>query len=121
MRQLKITESSPATANREPIVSYNPSTGERIGAVNVATAEEVNAAANRVRAAQKLWAALGVGGRNRILRNYGQVILRRMDDIIDLTHREVGCPRVEAATTILPVEEAIKYYTRFAKKVSKGV
>ena len=121
MQQLKTPTTLPETAKRETIVSHNPSTGEPIGEVNVATPEEVRAAADRVRAAQKIWAALGVDGRNGILRDYGQVILRRMDDIIDLTHKEVGCPRVEAATTVLPVEEAIKYYTKFAKKVSKGI
>src|SRR5262249_31493332 len=117
MRQLK----TPESLKRETIVSHNPSTGEPIGEVNIATAEEVKTAADRVRAAQKSWAALGAEGRNRILRNYGQVILRRMDDIIALTYKEVGCPGVEAAVTVLPVQEAINYYTKFAKKVSKGI
>ena len=121
MQQRKTIEVINESAKAETIVSYNPSTGDAIGEVKVATLDDVKTAAARVRNAQKTWAALGVAGRNQVLRNYGQVILHRMDDIIDLTHKEVGSPRVEATLTVLPVLEAIKYYTKLARKVAGGV
>jgi acyl-CoA reductase-like NAD-dependent aldehyde dehydrogenase len=101
--------------------SFNPATGEKLGQVPLGTPAEVRAAAERARKAQAEWWAMGVAGRNRVLKRVQQVMLDRADEIARVVSAENGKPRCEAVTMILPVAEAINYYTKLAKKFERGV
>ena len=73
---------TPAAA--EEIAVENPATGEVIGSVPIISAEEVRAIAERGRAAQPAWEALGFEGRARILRRAQKWVL----DNRDRAHRD---------------------------------
>ncbi len=74
----------------------SPATGERLGAVEAATPDEVLAAAARAAAAQPLWAAVPAAARARYVRRAARLALDELDDLGLLLAREIGRPRTEA-------------------------
>jgi acyl-CoA reductase-like NAD-dependent aldehyde dehydrogenase len=80
----------------EPIESRSPATGEPLGSVPAATAEDLRAAAARGAEVQPLWAAVPAAARARYVRRTAQAILDDLDDLALLLARETGRPRTEA-------------------------
>ena len=88
--------------------SFNPATGERIGAVAVTASDEVDAVVRAVAKVQPFWAQLTLGDRARYLERAAQVVIDEADEIRDLIVREQGKPRNEAFTMeILPTIDAL--------------
>lgn len=110
-----------AKSSADMIESFNPATGEKLGEVPLSTAEDVLAAADRAREAQQKWQAMGAAARARILGRAKQVMLDRGHEIAGIISSENGKPRGEAMTMILPVCQAIDYYSKIAKRVEGGV
>ncbi len=75
----------------------SPATGERLGAVEQASAEDVLAAAARAAAAQRVWAAVPAPARARYVRRAARLMLDDLDELALLLARETGHPRTEAA------------------------
>jgi acyl-CoA reductase-like NAD-dependent aldehyde dehydrogenase len=75
----------------------SPATGERLGAVETATAASVRDAAARAAAVQPLWAAVPAAARARYVRRAARLMLDELDDLALLLAREAGRPRTEAA------------------------
>lgn len=80
----------------EPLESRSPATGEPLGSVPAATAEDVRAAAARGAEVQPLWAAVPAAARARYVRRTARAILDDLDDLALLLARETGRPRTEA-------------------------
>lgn len=78
--------------------SYNPSTGEALGAVPVHGPEDVAEAIARARKAQAAWGALEVAERCRQLRRFTDALYAASDRMLDVLALECGKPRVEAWT-----------------------
>jgi acyl-CoA reductase-like NAD-dependent aldehyde dehydrogenase len=76
--------------------SHSPATGERLGAVEAATAADVRALADRAGAAQALWANVPPAARARYLRRTARALLDDLDAMALLLARETGRPRTEA-------------------------
>ena len=74
----------------------SPATGERLGAVEAASRDEVLAAAARAAAAQPLWAAVPAAARARYVRRAARLALDELEDLGLLLAREAGRPRTEA-------------------------
>jgi acyl-CoA reductase-like NAD-dependent aldehyde dehydrogenase len=74
----------------------SPATGELLGTVPAATAEDVRAAAALAARVQPLWAAVPVASRARALRRAAQAVLDEVDALALLLARETGRPRTEA-------------------------
>ncbi len=88
--------------------SFNPATGEWIGAVAVTAPDEVDAVVRAVAKVQPFWAQLTLGDRARYLERAAQVVIDEADEIRDLIVREQGKPRTEAFTMeILPTIDAL--------------
>jgi len=88
--------------------SFNPATGERIGAVAVTAPDEVEAVVRAVAKVQPFWAQLTLGDRARYLKRAAQVVIDEADEIRDLIVREQGKPRNEAFTMeVLPTIDAL--------------
>jgi acyl-CoA reductase-like NAD-dependent aldehyde dehydrogenase len=88
--------------------SFNPATGDRIGAVAVTAPDEVDAVARAVGKVQPFWAQLTLADRARYLERAAQVVIDEADEIRDLIVREQGKPRNEAFTMeILPTIDAL--------------
>jgi acyl-CoA reductase-like NAD-dependent aldehyde dehydrogenase len=96
-----------ATAQLE---SFNPASGQLVGAVPVTAPDEVQSVVDAVAAVQPAWGALTLAERGRYLERAARVVLEEDDDIRDLIAREQGKPRAEAfAMEVLPTIDALKW------------
>jgi len=97
-------------AVRETLVSTNPATGEKLGELACATAEDVYEAVKRARQAQPAWAALPVRERVAGLRRFQRLLTKRRIEVAELISREAGKPTVEALNTeVLVVLDAAEF------------
>src|SRR5687767_10300096 len=78
--------------------SFNPATGERIGAVPTITPEQVQGIVDDVAEVQPFWAQLSLSERAAYMRRAAQVLLDHSDEIAELLTREQGKPRLESYT-----------------------
>jgi acyl-CoA reductase-like NAD-dependent aldehyde dehydrogenase len=98
--------------------SVNPATGERLGAVPVTSAEEVQAVVDAVAKVQPFWAQLTLLDRARYLERAAQVLIDEVDDIRDLIVREQGKPRNEALSMeLLPTIDTLRWIARAGPKL----
>jgi acyl-CoA reductase-like NAD-dependent aldehyde dehydrogenase len=77
-------------AAAQTISVENPATGAIVGEVPIRSAEEVRALAERGRAAQPAWEALGFEGRARVLRRAQKWVLDNQQKLIDTIVSETG-------------------------------
>ena len=105
--------------NREnETVSRNPATGEEIGRVPSATAEDVKAAVEKGRAAFQSWRKRSFAERRQYIMKAREVILAEMDEIARLISTESGKPVAEALSMeIAPVLDLMQYFARKAEKL----
>src|SRR4051794_37888383 len=97
----------PATGALE---SFNPATGESVGAVPTLTPDQVQAVVDDVAAVQPFWAQLPLSDRARYMRRTAQVILDSLDDITELLTREQGKPRNESyVMELIPTVDALHW------------
>jgi succinate-semialdehyde dehydrogenase/glutarate-semialdehyde dehydrogenase len=90
--------------------SFNPATGELVGAVPVTAPEDVQGVVDAVARLQPAWARLTLAQRGAHLERAAQVLLDECDDLRDLIAREQGKPRNEAfSMEILPTVDALKW------------
>lgn len=97
----------------------NPVTSEHIGKIPVQTAEEVRQAVNRARQAQPAWEALGVKGRAKLLRAWGDLLWSRQQELIAIIRRETGKPDGGALLEAIGTDNVINYYYHNAPKFLK--
>ncbi len=98
--------------------SFNPATGELLGAVPTTPRDEVAAVVNAVAQVQPFWAQLTLADRGRYLERAAQVLLDEADAIRDLLANEQGKPRNEAfAMEVLPTIDALHWIARHGQKL----
>jgi acyl-CoA reductase-like NAD-dependent aldehyde dehydrogenase len=102
----------------EQLESFNPATGERIGAVAITPPDQVAAVVDEVGKVQPIWAQLSLADRARYLERAAQVVIDEGDEIRDLLVREQGKPRNEAfAMEILPTIDALGWIAHAGKEI----
>lgn len=102
-------------AGRPVLLAVDPATGEALGEVPIASADQVKDAVRRARAAQHDWGARPVEERCKRLRPLLELMVDRRDALAALISREVGKPRYEALVTeVLPTLDLLDYYLRHA-------
>lgn len=107
--------------NDKEIVSRNPATGEEVGRVPLMSADEVRAAVERARDAQKSWAARGFSERGRIVLRARDVALEAMDEIANLITNETGKPVAEAISMeIVPTLDLMTYFARRTRRLLRA-
>jgi acyl-CoA reductase-like NAD-dependent aldehyde dehydrogenase len=90
--------------------SFNPATGERLGAVAITAPETVPSIVSEVAQVQPFWAQLTLADRARYLERAAQVVIDEADDLRDLIVREQGKPRNEAfAMEIFPTIDSLRW------------
>ena len=77
-------------AAADAITVENPATGEAIGTVPVLGAEQLHAMAQRARAAQPGWEAVGFAGRSRVLGRAQKWMFDNIDRVLDTVVSETG-------------------------------
>jgi succinate-semialdehyde dehydrogenase/glutarate-semialdehyde dehydrogenase len=103
------------------IISYDPATGEEVGRVPLASAEEVLAAVRRARQAQKSWASEGYGARRAIVLRARRIVLDELEEIALLVSRETGKPIAEAISMELaPTLDLMQFFARRTKQMLRA-
>ena len=78
--------------------SFNPATGELIGAVETLKPDQVQAVVDDVAEVQPFWAQLTLADRSRYLRRAADVLVEEVDEVAELLTREQGKPITESYT-----------------------
>src|SRR3954454_5505093 len=103
-------ESNGQTTPEAVLESFNPATGELVGAVPKLEPADVQGVVDDVAEVQPFWAQLPVSDRARYMRRAAQVILDNLDDLSELLSREQGKPRTEALTMeLLPTVDGLHW------------
>ena len=111
----RAVETATATSQLE---SFNPATGERLGAVLHTPPEAVQSVLDAVAKVQPFWAQLTLADRARYLERAAQVLIDEADDIRDLIVREQGKPRNEAfSMEVLPTIDALQWIARAGMEI----
>jgi len=101
--------SSGAAAAGE-LESFNPATGERLGAVPTLTPAQVQSVVDDVAEVQPFWAQLSLAERARYMKQTARVLVDHSDEIAELLTREQGKPRIEAYTMeVLPTIDLLHW------------
>lgn len=95
-------------------VNHTPLTGEKLADLPEATPEDVAAAYERARKAQKEWAATPVRRRAAVLLRFHDLLLARQAEILDLIQLETGKARLHAHEEVQLVAVTARHYGRKA-------
>jgi acyl-CoA reductase-like NAD-dependent aldehyde dehydrogenase len=102
--------SKPKAKAKAALESFNPATGELVGAVETVTPPKVQGIVDDVAEVQPFWAALTLEDRARYMRRASDVLLAELDEIAELLTNEQGKPRVESYTMeVLPTIDSLKW------------
>lgn len=96
--------------DRQEVVVNCPATGEIVGTVPVATTDEVEAVAARLRAAQPAWQEMGVGVRAGWLGKWRDWLLDHTDELLTLVQLEAGHSWGDTANEIMLGTQVINYW-----------
>ncbi len=90
--------------------SFNPATGELVGAVPTLTPGDVQAVVDDVAEVQPFWAQLPLSDRARYMRRTAQVVIDDLDSLATLMAREQGKPISECYTMeLLPTIDSLHW------------
>src|SRR5436190_484063 len=101
---------------REEATVEQPFTGAPLGAVPRCTPDDVGAAIERAREAQRAWGQTSFAERRRILLRFHDLVLDRQDEILDLLQLESGKARRHAFEEVLDVAIVARYYANTAER-----
>src|SRR6266536_1445228 len=100
------------------IVSNDPATGEEIGRAPLCSAEDVEQAVGRARAAQPAWASVSFQDRSRVILKARVLLLAERDEVARLVSRETGKPAAEALSMeIVPTLDAMHYFAHASENL----
>lgn len=90
--------------------SFNPATGEPLGAVETIEPARVEAIAREVAEVQPFWAELSLPDRARYMLRAADVLVRELDEVAELLTREQGKPIVESySMEVVPTIDALRW------------
>jgi acyl-CoA reductase-like NAD-dependent aldehyde dehydrogenase len=99
--------------------SLNPANGDVVGTHPVHTEEEVRAAVARARDAAAWWSGLSYGERGRHLSTWKGAMTRRLAQLADLMHQEMGKPHADAMLEAALAMDHVGWAAGHAGKVLK--
>jgi succinate-semialdehyde dehydrogenase/glutarate-semialdehyde dehydrogenase len=107
-----------ATTKPAQLESFNPATGERLGAVPVTDPAHVQRVVSEVAEVQPFWAQLRLEDRARYMRRAAQVIIDHLDELTTLLTNEQGKPRAESySMELVPTIDALHWIADHAPKL----
>ncbi|HEY2167611.1 MAG TPA: succinic semialdehyde dehydrogenase [Jatrophihabitantaceae bacterium] len=92
-----------------------PYTGETLAELPQCSAEDVQAAFDRARAAQRAWAARPVRERARVFLRMHDLLLARQAEVMDIIQAENGKARTDAFLEVADIANTARYYARAAR------
>ncbi|HEY0631717.1 MAG TPA: aldehyde dehydrogenase family protein [Thermoleophilaceae bacterium] len=107
-----------ASTQPSTLESFNPATGERLGAVPSTDPSDVQRVVDDVTEVQPFWAQLRLADRARYMRRTAQVIIDNLDELTTLLTREQGKPRAEAySMELVPTIDALHWIADHGPKI----
>jgi acyl-CoA reductase-like NAD-dependent aldehyde dehydrogenase len=101
--------------------SFNPATGERLGAVPVAAPHDVAAAVEQAAGVQRLWTTLRLPDRGRYMARAAQAVIDEFDELVDVIGAEQGRPRAEAEVMeLLAAVETLQWLAEHGPSILGG-
>src|SRR5581483_3852816 len=98
--------------------SFNPATGELVGAVETIEPAAVQGVAEDVAEVQPFWAQLSLADRGRYLRRAADVLVEELDEIAALLTREQGKPITESYTMeVVPTIDVLRWCAENAPRI----
>lgn len=108
------------SATENEIISYNPATGDEIGAAANASSEEVREAVKKSREAFQKWRKTSFGERAGFVMKARACVLDELEEIARLISEESGKPVAESLSMeISPVLDLMRYFAANAQKILK--
>jgi len=101
----------------EMLAVRNPISGEVLAELPIMSPDAVRAAAERARAAQPAWEALGVKGRVKVMRRFADLMWEERERIIEIIRSETGKPTGGAWGEVSALDNTMHYYSVKAPKV----
>ncbi len=101
----------------EKFDSLDPATGDVVATFPVHTAQDVNAAVEWARDAAAWWRELGHDGRRKRMRAWRTELVRRIDELAELMHRENGKPIGDAVGEVVLAVEHLSWAAANAARV----
>src|SRR3954466_8838432 len=101
---------------RETIEIERPATGQLLGTVPRCTADDVELAVQRARAAQEQWRETSFAERRRILLAFHDLVFDRREELLDLLQFGACKARRHAFEEVLDVAIVARYYARTAER-----
>lgn len=98
------------------LVSINPSTNAVLGEVEMSTKEEIDAKVKSARKAQQSWRELGIEGRNKILRNFYDLLEKNKQELAELQSTEMGMIISESVGDIEGSIDYLRWYSDHASE-----
>ena len=99
------------------VTTTAPYTGEPLAQLPSSTAQDVEAAFERARAAQVGWAATPISERKRIFLRFHDLVLERQEQGLDLMQAENGKTRRDAFLEIMDIAITARYYARSVERL----
>jgi len=104
------TREASSPGREQELVSHDPATGVRLGAVAATAPERVDEVVAAVAKVQPLWALLRVKDRARYMDRMAQAVIDDFDELRESIAREQGRPRAEvAALELLAAIDALRW------------
>ena len=95
---------------------HNPANGDVVGVYPVHSEADVRAAVERAREAAAWWSALPYRERAQYLTTWRAVVTRRMAQLADVVHKEMGKPHSDAMLEIVLAIDHLAWATKHARK-----
>lgn len=96
------------------LVSINPSNNEVLGEVEASTQAEIEGKVILARKAQQSWRDLGIEGRNKILRNFYDLLEKNKQVLAEMQSTEMGMTMSESVGDIEGSIEYLRWYSDHA-------
>lgn len=108
-----------SAAPNQFIEVHSPATLKKIGEVPINSPFEVRAFVARAREAFRVWSALELNQRAKVLLSARDLFLQHQEELIQLICHENGKPRLEALIEITYVCDVITFYAKQARRFLK--
>jgi aldehyde dehydrogenase (NAD+) len=112
-----MTPTEPQLAERQTFECRNPATGDVAGVYPVHTEDDVRGAVARAQRAAAWWSALSYDERGEVLTKWKGVLTRRIAQLADVVHREMGKPHSDAVLEIVIAIDHVAWAAKHARKV----
>ncbi|MGV0340681.1 succinic semialdehyde dehydrogenase [Corynebacterium mastitidis] len=117
LRALTVSSRLRTAPDRPRLTVENPFTGADLGWVPTANEEDVDAAFERARAAQRYWARTSFKQRRAILLRFHNLVLGNRDLLMDIAQLETGKNRTSALDEVVDIAINARHYALSAGRL----